>query len=228
MSVQLPLHIGLQDNTTFANFYPEANHQLIAELRQCASNQGEHFIYFHGHSGTGKSHCLQAVCHLATEQQLQAAYLPMRDIKSMPVDVLEGLEQLDVVCIDDIDAIAGDHEWETAIFNLYNRIRDNSGYLLVSANSKVEELGIGLKDLQSRLVWGLVFKIESLDDTALAKALQSRAKVRGMDLPDEVAAYILKRSARDTKVLFALLEKLDHESLAAQRKLTIPFVKEFL
>jgi len=228
MSVQLPLHIGLRDNATFANFYPDGNHQLIAELRQCASSQGEHFIFFHGLSGSGKSHCLQAVCHAATQQHLQAAYLPMRDIKSMPVAALEGMEQLDVICIDDVDVIAGDPEWETAIFNLYNRIRDNSGCLLVSANAKVEELGITLKDLQSRLVWGLVFRIESLDDAALAKALQSRAKARGMELSNDVVAYILKRSTRDTNTLFNLLEKLDHESLAAQRKLTIPFVKDFL
>ena len=228
MSVQLPLHIGLRDSATFGNFYPEKNHQLIAELRRCANNQGEHFIFLHGLSGSGKSHCLQAVCHAATEQKLQAAYLPMREIKSMPVAALEGMEQLDVICLDDIDVIAGDREWETAIFNLYNRIRDNSGRLILSANTKVEELGITLKDLQSRLVWGLVFRIESLDDAALAKALQNRAMARGMGMPDEVASYILKRSVRDTNVLFNLLEKLDRESLAAQRKLTIPFVKEFL
>jgi len=228
MSAQLPLHIGLRDNATFANFYSDANQQLISELRRCASNQGEHFIFFHGMRGTGKSHCLQAVCHSATEQHLQAAYLPMRDIKAMPVAALEGMEQLDVVCIDDIDVIAGDSDWETAIFNLYNRIRDNSGYLLVSASAKVEELGLSLKDLQSRLVWGLVFRIESLSDADLAKALQNRANARGMDLPNDVVAYILKRSSRDTNALFNLLEKLDHESLAAQRKLTIPFVKGFL
>ena len=228
MSVQLPLHIGLRDSATFVNFYPESNHQLIAELRRCANNQGEHFIFLHGLSGSGKTHCLQAVCHAATEQQLQAAYLPMREIKSMPVAALEGMEQLDVVCLDDIDVIAGDREWETAVFNLYNRIRDNRGHLLLSGNSNVEELGITLKDLQSRLVWGLVFRVESLNDNALEKALQSRARARGMELTDEVASYILKRSVRDTNALFSLLEKLDKESLAAQRKLTIPFVKEFL
>ncbi len=228
MSDQLPLHIGLRDSATFANFYPASNEQLIAELRRCVMNQGEHFIFFHGISGTGKSHCLQAVCHAATKQQLQATYLPMRDIQSMPVDLLEGLEQFDIVCIDDVESIAGNREWEVAIFNLYNRIRDNSGYLMVAANSKPDELGIHLKDLQSRLTWGLVFQIESLDDAALALTLQLRAKTRGMELPDDVAAYILKRSSRDMNTLFSLLEILDRESLVEQRKLTIPFVKNYL
>jgi len=228
MSVQLPLHIGLRDSATFTNFYPANNEQLVAELRRCGMNQGEHFIFLHGITGTGKSHCLQAVCHDASTQRLQATYLPMREIQSMPVDLLEGLEQLDIVCIDDIDLIAGDEQWEVAIFNLYNRIRDNSGSLIVAANAKFDELGLVLKDLQSRLAWGLVFKLESLDDTALATALQLRAKIRGMELPDDVVAYILKRSTREMNALFSLLEKLDRESLVEQRKLTIPFVKNYL
>ena len=228
MSVQLPLHIGLRDSATFTNFYPANNEQLVAELRRCAVNQGEHFIFLHGITGTGKSHCLQAVCHDASTQRLQTTYLPMREIQSMPVDLLEGLEQLDIVCIDDIDLIAGDEQWEVAIFNLYNRIRDNSGSLIVAANAKFDELDLVLKDLQSRLAWGLVFKLESLDDTALATALQLRAKIRGMELPDDVVAYILKRSTREMNALFSLLEKLDRESLVEQRKLTIPFVKNYL
>jgi len=228
MTDQLPLHISLRESTTFANFYPAQNQQLIAELHRCSVNQGEHFIFFYGVSGTGKSHCLQAICHAASKQQLQSTYLPMNEIKAMTVDVLEGLEQLDIVCIDDIDAIAGDRDWEIAIFNLYNRIRDNSGTLIVAAKTTLDELGIDLKDLRSRLAWGLVFNLETLDDRGLEKALQLRANSRGMDLPNDVAAYILKRSSRDMNTLFLLLEKLDRESLVEQRKLTIPFVKNYL
>jgi len=228
MTDQLPLHISLRDSTTFANFYPAQNQQLISELRRCSMDQGEHFIFFYGIAGTGKSHCLQAICHAASKQQLQSSYLPMHEIKAMTVDVLEGLEQLDIVCIDDIDAIAGDREWEVAIFNLYNRIRDNSGTLIVAAKATLDDLGIGLKDLRSRLAWGLVFNLESLDDRSLEKALQLRANSRGMELPNDVAAYILKRSARDMNTLFLLLETLDRESLVEQRKLTIPFVKNYL
>lgn len=228
MPDQLPLHIGLRDSATFTNFFPANNEQLISELRRCSMNQGEHFIFFYGIKGTGKSHCLQAVCHLATQQRLRATYLPMRDIQSMPVDVLEGLEEFDVVCIDDMQSIAGNREWEVAIFNLYNRIRDNSGYLMVAADNQLANLGISLKDLQSRLAWGLSFQLEKLDDIALAMALQLRAKARGMELPDDVATYILKRSSREMNSLFSLLEKLDKASLVEQRKLTIPFVKKYL
>ncbi|MDH5572845.1 MAG: DnaA regulatory inactivator Hda, partial [Gammaproteobacteria bacterium] len=39
------------------------------------------------------------------------------------------------------------------------------------------------------------------------------------------AKYLLKHCPRDMKSLFEMLDRLDHASLAAQRKLTIPFVR---
>lgn len=228
MAIQLPLHIGLSDAATFTNFYRADNAQAVAQCEQCAMRSGEQFIYLHGVSGTGKSHLLQAICHAASSQSLQAAYLPMHQCMSMSSAIFEGLEHMDIVCIDDLDAIAGNGQWETALFHLFNRIRDAGSYLVIAANANVQELGLTLPDLQSRLSWGLAFRLHSLDDEQLAAALQMRAAVRGIELADEVAAYILKRSPRDMNALFELLEKLDHESLVAKRRLTIPFVKDFL
>ena len=70
--------------------------------------------------------------------------------------------------------------------------------------------------------------LQPLDEQQLSAVLQLRAKGRGLEFPDEVVAFLLKRCARDMNSLFDLLEKLDRESLVAQRKLTIPFVRQFI
>lgn len=228
MPVQLPLHIGLRDSATFANFYPADNAQVLAQCQQCAQLDGERFIFIHGATGTGKSHLLQAACHAASEQGKPVVYLPMAQRAQFSVEMLEGLEHMSLLCIDDLDAIAGDAEWEEAIFHLYNRVRDGEARLIVAANNHPTALAVQLPDLQSRLVWGLVFMLQPLDDEQLTLALQLRARGRGLELPDEVVAYLLKRCARDMNSLFDLLEKLDRESLVAQRKLTIPFVRQFV
>jgi len=228
MAIQLPLHIGLSDAATFSNYYRAGNAQAVAQCEQSAACSGEKFIYLHGVSGTGKSHLLQAICHAASSQQLQAAYLPLHQCMSMSSAIFEGLEHMDIVCIDDLDAIAGNGQWETALFHLFNRIRDAGTYLVIAASVTVQELDLTLPDLQSRMSWGLSYGLQQLDDEQLAAAIQMRAAVRGIELGDDVAAYILKRSPRDMNVLFDLLEKLDHESLVAKRRLTIPFVKGFL
>ena len=124
MPVQLPLHIGLRDSATFNNFYPADNAQVLAQLQKCVSTEGERFIFIHGAIGAGKSHVLQAACHAVSEQGSSVVYLPLSQREQFSVAMLEGLEHMSLLCIDDLDAIAGDAEWEEAIFHLYNRVRE--------------------------------------------------------------------------------------------------------
>ena len=223
MSRQLALGIGLRDDATFDNFLPDANEHVLAALRQPEQAS----LYLWGNAGTGKSHLLQAVCHAAAERRQRAAYLPLGEPDLMPA-MLEGMEQYDWVCLDDIDRIAGDAEWETALFHAYNRIAAAGHYLLVTAAVSPAALTVKLPDLHSRLSWGPVFQLQTLSDEAKRRALQQRAHNRGVNLEDEVADYLMKRCPRDMSSLFALLDGLDAASLAAQRRLTIPFVRDYL
>lgn len=221
---QLPLRIGLRDSATFGNYLPVANAQALFALQQ----RSEPFLYLWGDSGSGKSHLLQAACHAVSEAGGSAAYLPLSELAAMPAELLEGMEGMQLVCIDELEAIAGDSAWEQGLFHLYNRLRDSGNHLVVAARAAPGALGITLPDLVSRLGWGPVYHLESLDDTEKADALRLRASQRGMEMPPEVATYLLSRAPRDMHALFALLGELDEVSLAAQRKLTIPFVREVL
>lgn len=224
MRSQLPLSIGLRDSATYANYYAGPNAQLI----HCLKEGQEPFVYLWGAEGSGKSHLLQAACHAATESGVRAAYLPLVELTELSPEVLEGLEQIDVIAIDNIETISSHGEWERALFNLYNRVRELGGRLYVAGNGSPASLDIMLPDLVSRLGWGPVFQLEPLTDDDKRRALQMRAERRGMTLTDEVAGYLMKHAERDLHSLFELLERLDRESLVAQRKLTIPFVREFI
>ncbi|MBI3775280.1 MAG: DnaA regulatory inactivator Hda, partial [Gammaproteobacteria bacterium] len=154
--------------------------------------------------------------------------LPMRDATLWSPEVLEGLERCALVCVDDVDAIAGLSIWEEALFHLYNRITEQGHCLVLSACAAPAELKLQLPDLASRLAWGLVLHLEALAENDKLVALQLRAQQRGFELPNDVAQFLLRRCPRDTPSLFALLDRLDEASLAAQRKLTIPFVRKLI
>jgi len=221
---QLPLGIGLREGVTFDSFHfgdnEEARHTLV---------QGEQrFIYLWGPPGSGKTHLLQALGHQAATRGETSAYLPLTDAAELSPDYLQGLEQLSLVCIDDIDSIARQPQWEEALFHLYNRIRAGEARLALTAGSSPANLPIALPDLRSRLSWGLVLRLTLLDDDGKLVVLQQRARARGMELPTEVGRYLLHRISRDMTSLSDWLERLDERSLAAQRKLTIPFVRELL
>ena len=142
--------------------------------------------------------------------------------------VFDGLEQMALVCLDDVDATAGTADWERALFDLFNRLRDSGSTLLVSAVKRPDQSGFNLPDLVSRLGWGVTYVLKPLDDVDVIKALTYRAAARGLELPEDTAQFLLRRFPRDLPSMFALLDTLDVASLIEQRRLTIPFVKSVL
>lgn len=230
MSSQLPLGLHLNDHATFANFVAAAPSVLMQSVHATAQgdNGCEPFLYLWGAQDAGKSHLLQAACHLAAQQGSTVFYLPLSQHEDFSTEMLLGLELMDLVCIDDLHAIAGNTLWEQALFHLYNRVREQGGRLLVAANTAPASMGIRLPDLVSRLGWGAVFHLQPLQDAQKIRALQLRARLRGFDLPQEAGNYLLRRCPRDMGALFALLDRLDAASLVAQRRLTVPFIRQVL
>jgi len=224
VSGQLPLQIRFRDDSTFAGFEPGRNAEAVHYLQTgFAAGQS---VYLWGGAGAGKTHLLESVCRLAAARGESAVYLPLRQRADLAPDLLDGLEALALVCVDDIDAIAGEADWEAALFHLFNRVRAGGGRIAIAGAASPRALGLGLPDLATRLSWGLVFQLQPLLDDEKARVLRQRARARGMEMPEAVARYLLQRHARDMGALFELLERLDRASLAAQRRLTVPFVRE--
>lgn len=228
MAEQLPLGLQLKASARFSNFVAGPNAELVGQLHQIAAGRGEAFCYCWGSAGCGKTHLLQASCHQASNEGRRVAYVSLRDTGRWAPALLEGWEQFDLVCVDDVDAIAAKPDWQEALFHLYNRMRESGSSLIVSANAAPAQLCIDLPDLRSRLGWGVVYQIRPLADAQRMQALQLRAQEKGCEMPEETASYLLRRAPRDMPALFDLLDRLDEASLAAQRKLTVPFVKSVL
>lgn len=225
---QLPLAVQLRDNATFDNFYAADNGLLIENLRQQLAG-GERYIYLYGNKGSGRSHLLQAACHQADQQGSDAVYLPLSELQDYPAEELfEGLEQLSLVCLDDLHAVIDSDHWQQQLFHLFNRLQEQQVGLLISANCAVRELPLALADLASRLSWGTVFQINKLTDQQHRELIQLRADGRGLQLSDEVAQFVFHRCQRDASDLLAVLDKLDKASLQQQRRLTVPFVKTIM
>jgi len=228
MSAQLPLGIQLQDPVSFANFFPGRNQAAYEFVQQLIDIQGEGSAFLYGVSGTGKTHLLQAACQHITQRGGSSVYLPMIQLNSLSPEILEGLEQLDLVCVDDIQAIVKISAWEIALFHLFNRLKDHHIPLLMTAPVRPDELGLNLPDLVSRLFWGGIFELHPLDDITKIKILQQHAQNIGITLTQEVADYLLQHCSRDLQTLMQWLQQLDYISLAQRKKITLPLVRHLL
>ncbi len=225
---QLPLGLKLRDSARFASYFPGRNQEAVDSLRLSAQGGGESLIYLAGPAGLGKTHLLQAACQQAVVSGRTAVYLPLQPLLELSPALLEGLEQMDLVCLDDVDAVAGHADWERGLFDLFNRMRDSGGTLLVAAERRPDQIRIELADLCSRLGWGVTYVLRPLDEETLFAAVTCRARARGLELPEDTARFLLRRFPRDLASLCDLLDRLDQASLVARRRLTIPFVKAAL
>ncbi|MDO9139787.1 MAG: DnaA regulatory inactivator Hda [Methylobacter sp.] len=228
MAQQLPLHFEFRANQTFNDFFPGANQEVVTHLQQCIAGRGEAQIFLWGQSGQGKSHLLQACCHQAQNQGLSSFYFDL-STKPLPApSLLIGLDDYDLVCFDNIEPIAGDSAWEQAFFNFFNQQRERGHKLIIAASSAPNNIAIHLPDLKTRLNWGLTLKIQALDDSDRITALTFKANQMGFAITPQAGRFLLTHYDRDLASLWALLEKLDKASLAAKRKLTVPFLKQIL
>jgi len=221
---QLILNFDLKELARFENFIADSNSALIEDLK----NQDQFCIYFYGPSGSGKTHLLHSLCHEYSLLSKTATYIPLAQYQELSPQIFIGLENIDLVCIDDVQLIAGNSDWETELFHLYNRLRENNGRIIVCGAISLKSLNIALADLRSRFSWGLVYQIKALSDENKCLALQQHASARGLELTDEVCEYLLSRYSRDVGNLFDMLETLDNAALVAKRKITIPFVRKIM
>jgi DnaA family protein len=229
MNRQLPLPFFFNPEHGFDEYYAGSNAEAVEHLRQAAQGQaGEPLIFLWGEAGVGKTHLLHACCREAHRAGLYVSYLPLRLVRDFGGGILDGLEDQDLVCLDDLEAVAGDAAWEQALFDLFNRLRDAGRGLIATAQTPPDATPIRLPDLRTRLSWGLTLMLRPLGDADKLAALSLRARQHGLDVPPAVGRFLLSQYRRDLPGLLELIGQLDIATLAAKRKLTIPFLKTFL
>jgi DnaA-homolog protein len=224
---QIPLGVRLPDRATFASFLPARNGQVLEHLERVAAGSVAGLTWLCGPAGSGKTHLLQAACAAASERR-RAGYVPLAEVAPLGVGVLEGLPQLQCLCLDDVDEVVGQSAWELGIFGLLRELEESGGQLLLSAQAPPALLSWALPDLGSRCAAGAVFQLRVLDEDEQRTALQLRAGLRGLELPEETWQWLRKRFPRDMGTLYQLLDTLDEAALTAQRRLTVPFIREVL
>jgi DnaA-homolog protein len=227
MSAQLPLSLRWPRRQRFEHFHAGANAAAVAAVRELASGEATAWLYLSGAPGSGKSHLLLAACHAASEAGRTVQYLPLRALQDRAA-IIRGVMGSEFLALDDLDALAGERDAEHAVFDLYNRARAEGTSLLFAAEAVPAQLPLTIPDLRSRLGACTQFVLKPLDDAERRDVLKSQAALRGIDLDDVVLDWLFARYARDMSALLDLLDRLDQASLAAQRRITVPFLRAFL
>jgi len=247
---QLPLGVRIPDRAVFESYFSgQANAQAVEHAMRIASGVAasgpdgttarggvsgagrevgtQAVTWLCGPTSVGKTHLLQAIVARASTRG-RAGYFPLIELAPLGVGVLEGLTSLDCICLDDLDQVAGQLDWEKTLFGLLREIQERDSSLVVSAKAPPALLPWSLRDLGSRFTAAAIFQLHELDEDDQQKALQLHAHVRGFELPDDTARWLQRRFPRDMRTLYSLLDTLDEAALVAQRRLTVPFIRSVL
>lgn len=226
-SPQIPLQLEPRRPDRFEDFVVGPNAIALGAVQHLLDEPGG-VLFLSGPEGSGKSHLLNALCHKARSSGLAAFYIALKRLPDEAAAGLEGLQSLDLVCVDDLDHVAGNAAWEKALFRCFNEVRDAGGRLLVSSSQPLSTLPIRLPDLTSRLSWGVRQKLLPPDDAGKLEVLQQRARTLRIEVPLDVQNYLLRYGRRDMASLLTALERLKDAAFADKRKITVPLAREVL
>jgi len=228
MARQLPLPMRLRPASVFATFYSGDNEQTVESLKQLRTVGNSPVLLVSGPTGSGKTHLLQALCAHHGQRGEAVAFAPLTELQALGPEVLSGTEHLSLLCVDDLHCVADSMQWNRALFTLHREFEERRAHLVLASQVAPASLLWALPDLSSRLLAGNLLRLKPLDEPGQFHALQMHARQRGFEMPDEVAQYLLRRMPRDMVRLCALIDQLDVALLAAQRRLSVPFVRQWL
>jgi DnaA family protein len=226
---QLPLSVALRPAVSFDDFHPGPNRQAIALLRTLAGDTpapGGVFLY--GATGSGRTHLLQALARETHSRGRRSAYLPMAGFAASGPQALDGFGMMDLLCLDDVDAVLAMPGWALALLRLLDTLRARGAAIALTASTPPERASVALPDLATRLSACAVAGLKPLQDEDRLQMLATVARSRGLDLSREAARRLLAELPRDAGSLLATIDALDEASLRAQRRLTLSFVNQWL
>jgi len=198
MPRQLPLDISPAPEPTFDSFIAGANAEALERVRALAAGKLQ-----------------ESIVYLWGEPGSGRSHLLRAAARANPV----------LVVADDVETL--DAAAQQALFIAINVAREGQPAVLAAGSSAPAGLALR-EDLRTRLGWGLVYHLKPLTDAEKAMHLRAEAGRRGLRLTDEVVWYLLHHLPRDVASLNAVLEVLDRHSLARQRPITLPLIREAL
>ena len=224
---QLALQIQINERASLNNFFiSKKNNKSIKILKNIllGSDKGVQ-IFIDDLGSNGKSYLLQAICNDFSNSNNSSIYIPMQEAINLDPSILEGVSELNLICIDDIDLINKRRDWEIALFNLINECYEKECFLLLSGSiNKLE----AIPDLVSRRKKMETLRLEAINDDELFEATKAISKNLKIEISDKNMNYLINNSKRDIKTVFRTLSQLEKESLERKKSIGLNLIKEVI
>lgn len=234
--MQLAFDFPVAPRYSFDNFVVCSGNRTAFEFtrRLILPDAGERVLYMYGPPGSGKTHLLMAIGRELVHDEgevslLSCATVAAGDVPAAAEDihpVVEQLQDAPVLLIDDIDLLPDSRPLREEVWHLFNEFYQSGRCIVVTGTVPPRELTSVDDHLSSRLLWGLVARMDVSDDDSRRLILKKLADDRQIILPDEVIAYLLIHTRRDLHSLMEAFGALVRQALATGRKISLRLARE--
>lgn len=226
MTMQQILDFPVAEIMTFENFVTcDGNSAAFQFARRIADDSNaENLLYLHGPHGSGKTHLLKAI-EQEICQSLSGSYLSCSTLRTAD-DLLEHFNEASCLLLDDLHQLPDDQDSRNALWQLFNDFNSAGRPVVMAGLMPPRELQYLDDHLVSRLLWGLVARVDASDDQSRRMILKKIADDLQVRVPDEVVDYILATTSREVGNLILAFEVLYKTSLANKRKITLHLARE--
>lgn len=231
--MQLIFDFPVLPRFSFENFVVCGGNKTAYQFaRRLVDDPTENLLYIYGPEGSGKTHLLTA---LATS--IGGEYFSFRDADSVyhrdyrnegPMRLAERFAASKALILDDLHLLPDHQEVRVELWELFNAFYSSGMKIALAGLNAPKELPHLDGHLTSRLLWGLVARMDVSDDDSRRMILKKLAEDRQMMLPDEVISEMLLRVRRDIPSLVYALESINRFAIATKRKVSLKLAKEVL
>lgn len=230
--MQLIFDFPVKPNYTFTNFVTCSGNRVAVNFARRVMDpvSGENLLFLHGPEGSGKTHLLTAIGNAIGERD--GSNVPVFPVQNLtPVSLEKSVEEtreLPLLLLDDLHLIRDDDRVRIALWQLFNDFYSSGRKIVVTASAPPKEIPALDSHLVSRLLWGLVARLDISDDDSRRMIMAKLAADRQIVLPAEVIDYLLLHVQRDIPALTLALEQIKRLSFATQRKISLKLAREAL
>ena len=235
--MQLVLDFPVTESYNFSNFVVCSGNETAFRFAERISGTGgeENLLYLHGPAGSGKTHLLEA-CAATIGGRINNSPLPTFSFKETPgmspqsigAILQRRFHDTPGLFIDDIQLAPSDQSLKGQIWQLFNDFHGLGKPVVITGQQPPKELGNLDGHLSSRLLWGLVARVDISDDESRLMIMQKLAADRQVILPVDVTEFLLRHLPRDIPTLIGTLDRIVRYALATGRKVTTRLAAEVL
>jgi chromosomal replication initiator protein len=236
--MQLILDFPVKSRYSFDNFVACSGNETALRFAQrlASPDAEENLLYLHGPEGSGKTHLLEACAGAIDKGRNEAEPLPVFSFKETPGVAPQTIGALlqrrfqdsPALLLDDIHLVPADQSLKVQLWQLFNDYHQSGRPVLISGLHPPKELPNLDDHLVSRLLWGLVARVDISDDDSRRMIMQKLAADRQALLPEDVTEFLLRHLPRDIPTLIASLDLIFRHSLSTGRKVSPRLAAEAL